>query len=97
MGWFYLKFQWKSFDFGPETSVDRPSIAKPTKSNKKTGHSRNSLKADNKYRNSSKALDFYELVSPKKRDDLIVHAKKLQEIEGWLKSVSNSGVAKVKT
>lgn len=55
------------------------------------------MKSENKSGKFSKALDFYELVSPKKPEDLIVHAKKLQEIEGWLKAVSKSGVAKVKT
>ncbi|XP_050297927.1 cell cycle checkpoint protein RAD17 [Anthonomus grandis grandis] len=79
--------KWKSFDFGPETSVDEGrSLKKKRKSFDNTSNASRASPRTSFARNNSN-IDFFKLIEPKTPSDLMIHSKKVQEVEGWLKHV----------
>lgn len=81
-------FKWKSFDFGPETSVDEKKSS-PKRKRTKTASNENiadSFKIPMKKAN----FNFQKMIIPESTAELAVHPKKIQEIEGWIKFALNS-------
>ncbi|XP_066137493.1 cell cycle checkpoint protein RAD17 isoform X2 [Euwallacea fornicatus] len=92
---------WKSFDFGPESEVSEEKKT-PDPSSKSYSCdialvAPKSIMSREKSLSQQKTLDFYELIAPKDIKELAIHAKKLQELEGWLKIVCGNSLKKDKT
>ncbi|XP_060522258.1 cell cycle checkpoint protein RAD17 [Cylas formicarius] len=82
--------RWKSFDFGPESSVDNTEEnILPTKLLTK------SLDNGQTSENKVSLLNLQKKIVPKSVADLAIHTKKIQELQGWLKfSLSPPGQEK---
>ncbi|XP_018575821.2 cell cycle checkpoint protein RAD17 [Anoplophora glabripennis] len=72
------RFNWKSFDFGPELELDSKLGIKYEKPNINKEQSSNT---EIKMRNS---FNFYDEIAPKTIEDLAVHSKKIEDVQKWL-------------
>ncbi|CAG9767162.1 unnamed protein product [Ceutorhynchus assimilis] len=76
--------KWKSFEFGPPE--------KDTKENQSTTRKLKNLQPKKSLKSvkgskTNNNLDFHKIIEPKVVSDLIIHPKKVQELEGWLNTV----------
>ncbi|XP_048520062.1 cell cycle checkpoint protein RAD17 [Dendroctonus ponderosae] len=84
--------KWKVFDFGPAANITEevPISKRKTKDENVTSVKRYKFSSPGKH----KSFDFFKKLAPHSPEDLMVHPKKLQELEGWIKTVVQSNKMK---
>ncbi|KAL1497407.1 hypothetical protein ABEB36_008384 [Hypothenemus hampei] len=83
-----MSFQkWKSFDFG-ETTTGTESISVQKKCNTIKPKKRVVKSREIPSQLKQISFDFFKEIVPQSTSELVVHSKKLQELEGWLKTVT---------